>query len=162
MAASSRHLSKLCAICPFATLANNSTSDPSPLAFLNQTDILAQTLAALLAQSDDGGYVMAGHAAFVLDLPGYLTPAIGFYLQQASIAPVSLLAAYYQPSAILNGHYSLVTLQHYGSHLQLYSATTGYAFLLERERNALIADSVLLQSFDNRYFSLAYIHPRQF
>ena len=117
-------------------------------------------MAALLAQSDDGGYVRAGHAAFVLDLPGYLTPAVGFYLQQAGIAPVSLLAAYYQPPAVLNGHYSLVTLQHYGSHLQLYAPTTGYAFLLERERNALIADSILMQSFDNRYFSgLAYYTP---
>jgi len=148
---------------PFAAFAKKFTPDPLPTAFLNQTDALAQTLAALLSQSDDGGQVIAGHAAFVLDLPGYLTPAVGFYLQQAAIAPVSLLAAYYQPQAILNGHYSLASLQHYGLHLPPYAATSGYTFLLERERDFLIPDTALTHSFDNRYFSgLPYFPPLRF
>ncbi len=145
---------------PFAALAKNPPSEPSPTPFLNQTDGLAQTLAALLAQSDDWVHVMTGQAAFILDLPGYLTPAVGFYLQQAAIAPVSLLAAYYQPQAILNGHYGLASLQHYGWRLQPCAIPTGHAFLLERERSLLIPNVVLTSSFDNRYFSgLAYFPP---
>jgi hypothetical protein len=144
---------------PFAAFTKNSPQVDS--GFISQIDSLAQTLALLLANSTESELVRAGQAAFVLDLPGYLSVAVGYHLQKvANIAPVSLLAAYYQPHAILNGQFSGASLAHYGAKLATYNTEQGVAFLLEGERSNLLPDLALLQYFDNRYLTgLAYFPP---
>lgn len=128
-------------------------------------DEFAQSLAAALVQSPQFETVQTGQAAYILDLPGYLSVAIGAYLQLDAVNPVSLIAGFYQPTAVLNGQMTLENLIYYGERLERADQTVrGAAFLLERERipESGVDSFSLLKSFDNRYKGTLYFPPFEF
>src|SRR4051812_26422842 len=61
---------------PFAALATFGHTPAQPLLY----DEIAQQLATSLLQTLEGETVLAGEAAFVIDLPGGASLALGFHL----------------------------------------------------------------------------------
>jgi hypothetical protein len=114
---------------------------------------LCQAIALALRESEVGQMVKDGHAAFVLDFPGYISVGVGAYLQTEGIAPVLLLAACYQTGAFLDGWPILPNLAFYGESLGGYANEQGFAFVLERERLPQPEPdySAVIAHFDNRY-----------
>ncbi len=137
---------------PFSELGAISQLDPAETE-QPQSETLAESIAAALCHSEIAQEVLGGRAAFVIDLPGYLSVGVGAYLQTEGIAPVSLLAGFYQQNAFLDGWPVLPNLVYFGNLLGSYSGEKGFAFLLERER---LPDPepdkyAVLEQFDNRY-----------
>jgi hypothetical protein len=126
-------------------------------------DELAPILAEALAQSPQAEMVKNGQAVYILDFPGYLSLATGAYLQLEGFRPVSLIAGYYQPTAVLNGKLTLENLLYYGERLDnAAEETPAIVFLLERERlpYAKVDSFALLTAFDNRYkVGVGYFPP---
>jgi hypothetical protein len=124
---------------------------------------LAQILAEALAQSSLAETVRKGQSVYVLDFPGYLSIAVGAYLQLEGFRPVSLITGFYHPQAVLNGKLTLENLLYYGARLNpIAQKTPAVAFLLERERLPLgkVDNFALLKIFDNRYrVGVAYFPP---
>jgi hypothetical protein len=118
-----------------------------------RADELCHSIAVTLANSETGELVKAGAAAFVLDLPGFISVGTGAYLQAEGIAPVLLLASFYYANAFIDGRASLPNLAYYGAMLGGYSEEKGLAFLLERERLPYPEPDKLaiIAQFDNRY-----------
>lgn len=136
---------------PFAALATfGQPPFPSqPLLY----DEIGQQLAVSLLQTLEGEAVLAGEAAFVIDLPGAASLALGFYLWQQSqkIAPVTLLNSYWRPGGVLDGQEIAPALAFYAEKLSSPESVASYAFLLERERGDEIDPLKLIDTFDNRY-----------
>ena len=70
-------------------------------------DRLGQSLAEKLALSEQGQAVHSGEAAMIIDLPGAVSAGVGFFLQQAGIAPVLLFNGLYQPDSLVDGKNNL-------------------------------------------------------
>jgi hypothetical protein len=117
-------------------------------------DEIAQQVAAALLQSLEGQAVIAGEAAFVIDLPGPISLSLGYHLQQANpaLSPVLLFNGFWRPGGVLEweGNETVTTLAAYGAKVRP-GRGPGYAFLLERERYPEVDPLRLIHSFDNRY-----------
>lgn len=126
-------------------------------------DNVGRKLAEHLSQTPQADAVLAGEAAFVLDLPGPVSVATGFYLQQYGILPVLLFSGLYQPGALLEGADSLAALIRYGQQIEPAkpTATASFAFLLERDRSGSpqIDELAFWRTFDNRYRVGDYLFP---
>lgn len=124
-------------------------------------DSLCQSVAEKLALSDQGQAVLSGEAAMVIDLPGAVSAGLGFFLQQAGIAPVLLFNGLYRPESLVEGKNNLPAIINYGSRLQAWSGQPGYAFLVERERTGPEPsyEMALWRTFDNRYHVGEHLFP---
>jgi hypothetical protein len=118
-----------------------------------RADVLGMAIAAALSGSEIGQAVREGQAAFVLDLPGFISVSAGAYLQTEGIAPILLMSACYMPGAFLDGSATLANLVYYGENLGEFSGEKGFAFLLERERLPLVEPDryEIMEKLDNRY-----------
>ncbi len=116
-------------------------------------DGIGQSLAERLAATEQGSAVAAGEAAFVIDLPGAYSLALGCYLQRRGIAPVLLWNGLHRPGSFVEGGESLPAIVRYGRQVQPWQGEGGLAFILERERTGPAQPDDLSgwRTFDNRY-----------
>jgi hypothetical protein len=148
---------------PFTALQLYGTPQTALRERLNpaRLDNIAETLAGRLLQTDEGLAVQGGDAAIVIDLPGSISAALGFFLQKLGITPVLLFNGLYRPASLVEGKNSLPAIIRYGSRIEAWSGQPGYAFLLERERTGPepTGELAFWRTFDNRYHAGEHLFP---